>query len=172
MTAYQIWFYIIASMILGGALLAVTARKIFRAAIALLVSLIGIAALYYWMHYEFIAAVQTIVYVGGIVVLIIFSIFLTHNPGHTIEEPVSIREAFAFTGCFAGFAFVFSLLNRYSFEQTGDALNHTMQVADVGRALLSTGSGSYLLPFEAVSLLLLASMIGCIVIAIKIRTHK
>ncbi len=170
MSANQIIFYFIAALILGGALLAVTARKIFRAAIALLAALIGIAALYYWMHYEFIAAVQTIVYVGGIVVLIIFSIFLTHNPGHVIEEPVSIREAFAFTGCFAGFAFVFSLLNRYTFQPTGDALNHNMQVADVGRALLTTGTGSYLLPFEAVSFLLLAAMVGCIVIAMKTRT--
>src|SRR5947207_14243229 len=129
MSAYQIWFYIIAALILGGALLAVTARKIFRAAIALLASLIGIAALYYWMQYEFVAAVQTIVYVGGIVVLIIFSIFLTHDPGHTTEQPVSIREGFAFAACFAGFAFVFSLLNRYNFHATGDALHQKMKVA-------------------------------------------
>ncbi len=170
MSANQIIFYCIAAVILGGALLAVTTRKIFRAAISLLASLIGIAGLYYWMSFEFIAAVQTIVYVGGIVVLIIFSIFLTHEPGHTIEQPVNIREAFAFVGCFAGFAFVFSLLKRYEFDVNPDALSYKMNVADVGRSLLSTGDGSYMLPFEAVSLLLLAAMVGCIVIAIKTRT--
>ena len=169
MSANQIIFYFIAALILGGALLAVTSKKIFRAAIALLVSLIGIAGLYYWMQFEFIAAVQTIVYVGGIVVLIIFSILLTHNPAHTIEPPVPLREAFAFAGCFAGFAFVFSLLSRFEFQPTGDAINQQMQVRDIGRALLSTGSGSYLFPFETVSILLLAALVGCIVIAIRVR---
>ena len=169
MSANQIIFYFIATLILGGALMAVTSRKIFRAAIALLVSLVGIAGLYYWMQFEFIAAVQTIVYVGGIVVLIIFSIFLTHNPGHTIEPPVPLREAFAFAGCFAGFAFMFSLLYRFDFEPTGEALNHQLQVKEIGRALLGTGSGSYLFPFEAVSILLLAALVGCIVIAIRVR---
>ena len=52
-----------------------TTTKIFRAAIFLLFSLMGVAGLYFWMHVEFVAAVQIIVYVGGIVVLIIFSIF-------------------------------------------------------------------------------------------------
>ena len=58
-----------------------TTTKIFRAAIFLLFTLIGVAGLYFWMQIEFVAAVQIIVYVGGIVVLIIFSIFLTQQSG-------------------------------------------------------------------------------------------
>jgi len=79
MNASVILFYLIAALILGGGVLAVTSKKIFRSAIWLLSSLIGIAALYFWMEVEFIAAIQIVVYVGGIVVLIIFSIFLTQN---------------------------------------------------------------------------------------------
>ena len=81
MSPATIIFYIISAFILVTGLLAVTTRKIFRASIWLLFSLIGIAALYFWMQLEFLAAVQIIVYVGGIVVLIIFSIFLTIKSG-------------------------------------------------------------------------------------------
>ena len=79
MNGAQIIFYLISAFVLGTAVLAVTSTKIFRSAIWLLFSLIGVAALYFWMQVEFIAAVQIIVYVGGIVVLIIFSIFLHSN---------------------------------------------------------------------------------------------
>src|SRR5258705_2097585 len=91
MTASQIIFYILAAFILGTAILSVTTRKIFRSAIWLLLSLIGIAGLYFWLEVEFIAAVQIIVYVGGIVVLIIFSIFLTQQAGKEMKRPPLTR---------------------------------------------------------------------------------
>ena len=77
MNISAIIFYAISALILGAGILAVTSVKIFRSAIWLLFSLIGIAALYFWMQVEFIAAIQIVVYVGGIVILIIFSIFIT-----------------------------------------------------------------------------------------------
>jgi NADH-quinone oxidoreductase subunit J len=84
MNASQIIFYLISAFVLGTAVLAVTSHKIFRSAIWLLFSLVGVAALYFWMQVEFVAAVQIIVYVGGVVVLIIFSIFIeTNNFLHT-----------------------------------------------------------------------------------------
>ena len=91
MGASSIIFYCISAFILVAAFLSVTTTKIFRAAIALLFSLIGIAALYFWMQVEFIAAVQIIVYVGGIVVLIIFSIFLTQQSGKEMAKPSVVR---------------------------------------------------------------------------------
>ena len=81
MSLGAIFFYIISAFILLMGILAVTTRKIFRSAIYLFGSLIGIAGLYFWLEVEFIAAVQIVVYVGGIVVLIIFSIFLTQQSG-------------------------------------------------------------------------------------------
>ena len=81
MNISSILFYAISTIILVAGILAVTSVKIFRAAIWLLFSLVGIAALYFWMQVEFIAAIQIVVYVGGIVVLIIFSIFLTQHSG-------------------------------------------------------------------------------------------
>lgn len=85
MSASAIIFYLLSAFILGAGLLAVCSKKIFRAAIWLLFCLIGVAALYFWLQMEFIAAVQIIVYVGGIVVLIIFSLFLTQQSGKQRE---------------------------------------------------------------------------------------
>ena len=84
MKGADIIFYLLATLCVVFALLSVTTRQIFRAAIYLLFTLIGIAGIYFWLQYEFIAAVQIIVYVGGIVVLIIFSIFLTQQTGEQL----------------------------------------------------------------------------------------
>jgi NADH-quinone oxidoreductase subunit J len=171
MSASTIIFYILAAITLGGAILAVTSPKIFRSAIYLLFSLIGIAGLYFWMSYEFIAAVQVVVYVGGIVVLIIFSIFLTQGSGGDMKDPIKVRSLFAGLACLAGYCLVYYVIQRTpfvaSFQQSiGN------EVKTIGEQMLSTTEHGYLLPFEVVSMLLLAAMIGCIVIAIKTRTTK
>src|SRR6202020_1649928 len=87
MSSSAVVFYILSFFILATGLLAVTSGKIFRSAIWLLFSLTGIAGLYFWLQLEFIAAVQIVVYVGGIVVLIIFSIFLTQQSGKDLPPP-------------------------------------------------------------------------------------
>lgn len=166
MTASQIIFYIISAFILGTGLLAVTTRKIFRSAIWLLFSLIGIAALFFWMQLEFIAAVQIIVYVGGIVVLIIFSIFLTQKAGSEMPKPVRSRSFFAILAALIGFILSYMLISQYNF-QTANTQQLNINVSNIGAQMLSTSEGGYALPFEVVSVLLLAAMIGCIVIAMK-----
>ena len=171
MNASTIIFYVIASTILGGALLAVTSRKIFRSAIFLLFSLIGIAGLYFYLSYEFIAAVQIVVYVGGIVVLIIFSIFLTHESGSDMKAPVIGRAIYSALAAVFAFTLTFFIINKTEFYPTQNkALEPT--VKNIGLQMLNTTEHGYLLPFEVVSMLLLAAMIGCIVIAIKTRTPK
>src|SRR5215203_4685319 len=115
MSASAILFYAISAFILGAGLLAVTSRKIFRSAIWLLFSLVGIAALYFWMQVEFIAAVQIIVYVGGIVVLIIFSIFLTQESGKEMPKPELKRKLFSVLAAVFGFAFTYNLIDQYGF---------------------------------------------------------
>ncbi|MBL7924088.1 MAG: NADH-quinone oxidoreductase subunit J, partial [Bacteroidia bacterium] len=102
MSASVIAFYAIAAFILLTGILTVTTHRLFRAAIWLLFSLIGIAALYFWMEVEFAAAVQIIVYVGGIVVLIIFSIFLTHQEGVNMPSALSRRRIFSGLAVAAG----------------------------------------------------------------------
>ena len=166
MTASQIIFYVLSACLLLGAVLAVTTRKIFRAAIWLLFSLVSIAGLYFWMEVAFIAAVQIIVYVGGIVVLIIFSIFLTQQSGKEMARPVRSRALFGALAALFGFAFTCVLVYQHEFT-AGSTLPFDPNVAEIGTQLLSTSAHGYVLPFEVVSMLLLAAMVGCIVIAMK-----
>lgn len=166
MTASTIIFYLLAALTLGNGLLAVTSKKIFRAAIHLLFSLIGIAGTYFWMEYEFIAAVQVVVYVGGIVVLIIFSIFLTQQAGTHLESPSRGRIIFSALAALFGLAFSWTILSGHSFTASAEAPAST-SVAQIGSMMLDVDKTGYALPFEVVSVLLLAAMIGCIVIALK-----
>jgi NADH-quinone oxidoreductase subunit J len=168
MTASQIIFYILAAFILGTAILSVTTTKIFRSAIWLLFSLIGIAGLYFWLEVEFIAAVQIIVYVGGIVVLIIFSIFLTQQSGKEMPKPPILRSIASVLAVLFGFAFTYFLINKNDFQ--AGSKNFDWSVNKIGNQMLATGENGYALPFEVVSMLLLAAMVGCIVIAIKVPT--
>lgn len=158
-------FYLLASLTLISGVLSVTTRQIFRAAIALLFTLIGIAGIYFWLSYEFIAAVQIVVYVGGIVVLIIFSIFLTQQAGEKLPQQKLDRKIFAFLAAFCGFALTLVQVVQHGFKAV--AAPQDLTVARIGNALLQTGDGGYALPFELISILLLAAMIGCIVIALK-----
>jgi len=170
MNASTVIFYILAALILGGGILSVTSRKIFRAAIYLLFSLIGIAGLYFYMNYEFIAAVQVIVYVGGIVVLIIFSVFLTHESGKDMKKPAIGRAIFSFLATAFAFALTMSIIKKQEFIPTPNAAIEP-SVSNIGTQMLSTTQFGYILPFEVVSMLLLSAMIGCIVIAIKVKPN-
>ena len=165
MTASQIIFYIIAAFILGSAILSVTTTKIFRSAIWLLFSLIGVASLYFWLELEFIAAVQIVVYVGGIVVLIIFSIFLTQQSGKEMPKASLLRTISSVLAVMFGFALTYLLIYKNDF--TGGDGKFDSSVSRIGNQMLETGEHGFALPFEVVSMLLLAAMVGCIVIAIK-----
>ncbi len=167
MNISAILFYAISTFILSAGILAVTTVKIFRSAIWLLFSLVGIAALYFWMQLEFIAAIQIVVYVGGIVVLIIFSIFLTQNSGKEMNSPKAGKKIFSALAALFGTAFVHNLIVHYEGFSFSSAKPFNPNVAEIGTQMLSTTAHGFILPFEAVSMLLLAAMVGCIVIALR-----
>src|SRR5260370_24183726 len=165
MSACGVVFYILSIFILTTGILAVTSRKIFRSAIWLLFSLTGIAGLYFWLQVEFIAAVQIVIYVGGIVVLIIFSIFLTQQSGKEMPKQPLKRIIASILAVLSGFALTFLQIWKYNFQPSTQHFDWT--VSKIGSQMLNTTSGGYALPFEVVSMLLLAAMVGCIVIAMK-----
>ncbi|MFI5163670.1 MAG: NADH-quinone oxidoreductase subunit J [Bacteroidia bacterium] len=168
MSIATFFFYMISAMIIVFGILAVTAKKIFHAAIYLLFTLINVAALYFYLSYEFIAAVQIVVYVGGIVVLILFSLFLTHRVAADMLTPTKYRAIFALLLCAFGFAFAFCLLLMHNFPENENAPIE-MSVNYIGKQLLNYGKGGFVLPFEVVSILLLAALVGSIAIAFKTR---
>jgi NADH-quinone oxidoreductase subunit J len=165
MDSGNIAFYLMSVFLLTFGLMAVTSRKIFRSAIWLLFSLIGIAGLYFLMDLQFLAAVQIIVYIGGIVVLIIFSIFLTQSSGDDLPKALMSKKIIAAILSLVGFGMIGSLLWNTVFETSTLPLDAELKT--IGHKLLSTASDGYALPFELVSVLLLAAMVGCIVIALK-----
>jgi NADH-quinone oxidoreductase subunit J len=166
MSGSTIIFYMLAALTLVSGIFAVGTKQIFRAAIFLLFSLIGVAGLYFWMQYEFIAAVQVVVYVGGITVLIIFSIFLTQQTGEKMPKQKIGRQMFSALAAFCGFALIMIQLLQHSFAGTNmQALEPN--VTNIGNQMLGIKNGGYSLPFEVVSMLLLAALVGCIVIAMK-----
>lgn len=164
MTGSAIVFYMLAALTLVSGIMAVSTRQIFRAAIFLLFSLIGVAGLYFWMQYEFIAAVQIVVYVGGITVLIIFSIFLTQQAGEKMPKQKTGRQIFSALAAFCGFALIMIQVFQHTFTSTA---NQAVEpgVVNIGTQMLSVSNGGYALPFEVVSILLLAALVGCIIIA-------
>lgn len=166
MSGSTIIFYMLAALTLVSGVFAVGTRQIFRAAIFLLFSLIGVAGLYFWMQYEFIAAVQIVVYVGGITVLIIFSIFLTQQAGEKMPRQKIGRQIFSALAAFCGFFLVMLQVYQHSFTGTvNPAIDPN--VTNIGNQMLAMKNGGYALPFEVVSMLLLAALVGCIVIAMK-----
>ncbi|MBI5373292.1 MAG: NADH-quinone oxidoreductase subunit J [Sphingobacteriales bacterium] len=165
MNGSTILFYLLAALTVSCGVLSISTRHIFRAAIYLLFSLIGVAGLYFWLAYEFIAAVQIVVYVGGIVVLIIFSIFLTQQAGEKLPRQRLDRKIWATLATFCGFAL--TLLQVWQHEFPPVIPQAPVTVRGIGEKMMSTEAGGYALPFEIISMLLLAAMVGCIVIALR-----
>ena len=171
MEAKQIMFAIFAIVIVIFSVLTVTSRRILRAAVSLLMVLIATAGLYFLLSYEFMAAVQITLYAGGIVVLIIFSILLTSQISHKFERIETKKAIFSALAAIAGAVVVITTILNHSFSaDTVAAAEIDMHV--IGRSLLETGPDGYVLPFEVISVLLVAAMIGAIVIAKKGSPHK
>ncbi len=166
MSAKAIIFYILAATVLTCGAFTIFTRRIFRSAVFLLLSLIGIAGIYFLMEMDFIAAIQIIVYVGGIVVLIIFSIFLTHNSGEKLPSGTPKRLWAAIILTVGGVALTINVLSHHVF-QTAIHPATDNSVRAIGRQLLDYSQHGYVFPFEVVSILLLAALIGSIVIAMK-----
>ena len=163
-----ILFYIFAALVLGGAVLTVTRRNAVHSAIFLIMSLIGVAGLYLLQRAEFLAAVQVVLYVGGIMVLFLFVIMLV-NLDMAVRERQFNGQWWLALLCVAGVGaqiFYFLWRGAGSFQLPATAsgapstLGNTEQIADV---LFS----EYLLPFELASILLLVAVVGSVVMAKK-----
>jgi NADH-quinone oxidoreductase subunit J len=159
-------FYIFSGIILICSLLTITTRRILRAAVYLLCVLLATAGLYFMLNYQFMAAVQLTLYAGGIVVLIIFSILLTHHITHRFKHPDVTKLIMGLSAAAIGAGMVITTILSHKF-QAGTATELPVNMTEIGNQLLSTGKNGYVLPFELISILLLAAMIAAIVIAKK-----
>jgi NADH-quinone oxidoreductase subunit J len=166
MTSNQIMFILFSIMITVFSVLTVTTRKILRAAVYLLFVLVSTSGLYFLLNYQFLAAVQLTLYAGGIVVLIIFSILLTSHISQKFEPAGLRKSAFSALASVAGAFLAIITILDYKFSATTEVARE-IDMRMIGKSLLSVDTDGYVLPFEVISILLLAAMIAAIVIAKK-----
>ena len=151
-------------------ILAVSSKSLLRSATYLLLVLICTAGFYLFLNYHFLAAVQISVYAGGVVVLFIFAIFLTSNKGDVLEKHQTRKYVMGALAALGGIAVTAFALLKHKFIYGN---NHSMEgdseinMKVIGEALMGTEKYQYLLPFEVLSLLLLACIVGGILIARK-----
>ena len=159
----QIIFYILALIMIVFAIASVTSKKMLRSVIYLLFVLCGIAGIYFLIDYNFLAAIQLTVYAGGIIVLIIFSVVLVHHIEMELELAKKSKQILVGLACLVGLGIFLTTIYAHPFNVVENSVTTTTK--DIGYGLLSYETGGFILPFEVISVLLLASMIGAIVIA-------
>jgi NADH-quinone oxidoreductase subunit J len=166
--AQNIAFGILAASSVLAAIRMVTTKNVVHAALYLVVVLGSVAANYILLAAEFVAVVQLLVYIGAIVVLFLFGVMLTRAKlGHEGELDNDQRGLAAVTALFILGLLGYVLVDYFGddklpeLHRTQEQLNATRGTGAVGNAIFST----YLIPFEVVSVLLLAALVGAIVLA-------
>ena len=170
MVAQNIFFYVIAAGIVFSAVRVVTTRNVVHAALYLVAVLAGVGAQYVLLTAEFVAATQVLVYIGAIVVLFLFGIMLTRT---RIGRDQDLTHKHWWTGAITALALfgvmAYALLDEWGWARSPLPADTRLQsvnssdTATVSDSIFST----YLVPFEAISVLLLAALVGAIVLARK-----
>jgi len=169
-TANLIVFYALGTLIIVSSILAVSSKRMLRAATYLLFVLLGTAGLYLMLNYHFLMGVQLSVYAGGILILFIFAILLTSVKGDKFEPKDKRRVLNGIIASLSGITVTMFVTLKYKFlfpdnaAITGDP---EINMKEIGQALVGTEKYQYLLPFEVLGVLLLACAIGGILIARK-----
>lgn len=163
-------FYALGAVIILSSILAVTTRRMMRAATYLLFVLLSTAGLYLMLNYHFLFAVQLSVYAGGILILFLFAILLTNQKGDKTEPHDKQRMAVGGLTALAGIVLATVATYKHTFlyaDPSTLAGDHEITMKAIGHALVGSGKYEYLLAFEALSILLLACAIAGILIARK-----
>ncbi len=167
MTLETIVFFVLAVFIAVCSVLTVTTNRIMRSATSLLLVLFGTAGIYFLLGYSFLGAVQIMVYAGGIVVLYVFSILLTSGKGDKTDQLTRNKMLAGLATAIAGAGIVVFITLKHKFLAATNIQPIEINIKLIGQQMLSGDKNGYLLPFEAVSILLLACIVGGILIARK-----
>ncbi len=164
MTAADLIFYALAALTLVPALWVVGSPNIVHAGFNLLLTLLGVAGLFAWLGADFLAVAQLMVYIGGVLVLVLFTVMMTRVP--QAREADSGAKRAILPGLFALGVLVVLLLVATGTHWGAPALTDAQPTtAEIGANFMT----SYIFPFEYVSLVLLAALIGA---AILIREPR
>ena len=151
----EMLFWLIAVLTIASAAMVVLNNQLLYSAIALLFTLFGVAGLYIYLWADFIAGVQLLVYIGGINVLIIFGIMLTNRISSIRLSQTNVQQGLGGVVSFWLLILISMVITKTPWYQTTSA-EPSSTVREVGTLLMT----KYILPFEAISLLLLGALIG------------
>ena len=165
--ANTVMFFILAVVILASAVLCVTTKRIMRAATFLLFVLFGIAGLYFLLDYTYLGAAQIAVYAGGVTMIYVFAIQLVskHTLQGMVEQIKCSRMLQGLLISVVGLATVTVVFLKNSFISA--ATTDELPMDQIGTALLGSDKYQYVLPFEFISVFLLACIIGGLVVSRK-----
>lgn len=154
----QVVFYFFAALTIGSAATVVFARSLIRSAFALLFTFFGVAALYAFLGADFLAATQMVIYVGGILVLLLFGVMLTHK----LYDLNLKSETHQFFPALLAALMIFAALVTFSLRTHWAKASQPMEptTASIGKLFMQ----EYILPFEVSSILLLLALIGAAMI--------
>ena len=158
MTEFVFWF--VAALTIMSAAFVVLNNQLIYSAVALLFTLFGVAGLYVFLWADFIAGIQILVYVGGILVLVIFGIMLTNKIRSVRISHKSIQQGVGGVITFWLFIFLFIALSKAPWAVSA-SVEPSGTVREIGILLLT----DFLLPFEIISVLLLGALIGAAVLS-------
>ena len=168
--ANHVMFIILAVVILGSAVLCVTTKRIMRAATFLLFVLFGVAGLYFLLDYTFLGAAQISVYAGGVTMLYVFAIQLVGRRSlqGLMERMKGSRVAAGAILSLVGLLVVCAVLMKNQFMYAAcQVADVEVPMSTIGKALVGADKYQYVLPFELISVFLLACIIGGLAIARK-----
>ena len=164
-----VMFIVFALVIVGSALLCVTTTRIMRAATFMLFVLFGVAGIYFLLDYTFLGAAQIAVYAGGVTMIYVFAIQLVSK--RTLQGLVECVKTSRLIGgglaALAGLVVVCLILLKTGFVLNDSVADVEVPMSDIGTALVGSEKYQYVLPFEFISLFLLACIIGGLVVARK-----
>lgn len=156
-------FWLLSAMTLGSACLVAFSRSIVTSAFSLLATFLGVAGIYIFLSADFIAVTQILIYVGGVLVLILFAVMLTSRIDDlkVTNRSVGIVPAGLVTACLCALVVGVGIFANWLQAPTPRADTPTAEL--LGELFLT----KYLLPFEIASVLLLAALVGAVVMARK-----
>jgi len=161
-TPESVVFYALAAITVGSAAVVVLARSLIYSAFALLFTFFGVAGFYLLLGADFLAATQLLIYIGGILVLLLFGVMLTHKL-YDLDLRTEVTQFLPGLIVAAGLFVVLAALALRTPWAAGPGRPPAATTAEIGRLFLST----YLLPFEVASLVLLVALIGAAMIVRK-----
>lgn len=167
-------FYFFAALVLGGGVFILFTKNLMYAALALFVTFLGIAALYVYAFADFLAVAQIMIYVGGVLVLILFGIMLTNATRSVDSEQtnrIRVQSGSRITALLLSSAFfvaIFLMIGASNYQLIDSAVTRSTSVRLIGTQLMT----SHLLPFEIAAVLLLVVLIGAAYIAFNRNTSN